>query len=182
MAADRRDSDPKPLIPELKVSEAAKRTSPMQPMGGMPAGPPAPPPPAAAIFGQPAIHGMTGPQQQQQLIFMQQQIRAQQLAALQVIVYILSFSCLFTYSTVYLLFSGKSAHGSTFINASPAYGSTSRSTNARLTPTPHATLRSSTSTSRPSWPTPWFHASSWQCWRWSFSIFFARSVSPSAGR
>ena len=84
MAADRRDSDPKPLIPELKVSEAAKRTSPMQPMGGMPAGPPAPPPPAAAIFGQPAIHGMTGPQQQQQLIFMQQQIRAQQLAALQV--------------------------------------------------------------------------------------------------
>ena len=84
MAADRRDSDPKPLIPELKVSEAAKRTSPMQTMGGMPAGPPAPPPPAAAIFGQPAIHGMTGPQQQQQLIFMQQQIRAQQLAALQV--------------------------------------------------------------------------------------------------
>ena len=84
MAADRRDSDPKPLIPELKVSEAAKRTSPMQSMGGMPAGQPAPPPPAAAIFGQPAIHGMTGPQQQQQLIFMQQQIRAQQLAALQV--------------------------------------------------------------------------------------------------
>ena len=79
MAADRRDSDPKP-IPELKVSEA-KRSSPI-PIGGLPAGH-APPP--AAIFGQPGIHGMTGPQQQQQLIFMQQQIRAQQLAALQVI-------------------------------------------------------------------------------------------------
>ena len=100
MAADRRDSDPKPLIPELKVSEAAKRTSPMQPMGGMPAGPPAPPPPAAAIFGQPAIHGMTGPQQQQQLIFMQQQIRAQQLAALQVRIRI-SAICLLI-SIVYL--------------------------------------------------------------------------------
>ena len=103
MAADRRDSDPKPLIPELKVSEAAKRTSPMQPMGGMPAGPPAPPPPAAAIFGQPAIHGMTGPQQQQQLIFMQQQIRAQQLAALQVRKVRISAIYLLI-STVYLLF------------------------------------------------------------------------------
>ena len=101
MAADRRDSDPKPLIPELKVSEAAKRTSPMQPMGGMPTGPPAPPPPAAAIFGQPAIHGMTGPQQQQQLIFMQQQIRAQQLAALQVRKVKISAVCLHIL-TVYL--------------------------------------------------------------------------------
>ena len=123
MAADRRDSDPKPLIPELKVSEAAKRTSPMQPMGGMPAGPPAPPPPAAAIFGQPAIHGMTGPQQQQQLIFMQQQIRAQQLAALQVI-----FPNIFiiTFQFHEFFFLGKSAHGSPFTNASPTYGSTSR--------------------------------------------------------
>ena len=86
MAADRRDSDPKPLIPELKVSEA-KRSSPMSVGGPVgPAGPP--PPPPAGMFGQPGIHGMAGPQQQQQLIFMQQQIRAQQLAALHVRLFI----------------------------------------------------------------------------------------------
>merc|ERR1719219_3270829 len=68
VAADRRDSDPKPVIPELKVSTSndkimQQRTSPGSPMHAMPM-------PMAA--------------QQQQLIFMQQQLRAQQqLAALQ---------------------------------------------------------------------------------------------------
>ena len=70
MAADRRDSDPKPLIPELKVSEA-KRSSPM-PVGGPvgpPTGPPGPPP--TRMFGQPGIPRMPpGGPGQQQLIFM----------------------------------------------------------------------------------------------------------------
>jgi len=96
MAADRRDSDPKPVIPELKVStqqplaggaSVAPSEKPQAPSGGQamnlqnrnsPGGvsvqggpqgmmPPRPMPPPAA----------------QQLLFMQQQIRAQQLAALQ---------------------------------------------------------------------------------------------------
>jgi translation initiation factor 4E transporter len=85
MAADRRDSDPKPVIPELKVSSqpsVAPSEKPAQPSGGgainlqnrhSPGGiqgmmpPPRPMPPSA-----------------QQLLFMQQQIRAQQqLAAFQ---------------------------------------------------------------------------------------------------
>lgn len=63
MAADRRDSDPK--IPELKVSTSSSEQKIMQP------------PHLMASGQQQQIH------QQQQLLFMQQ-IRAQQLAALQV--------------------------------------------------------------------------------------------------
>lgn len=62
MAADRRDSDPK--IPELKVDKMQRNPSPGINMIG-----PMPLPPSNS---------------QQQLIFMQQQIRAQQLAAMQV--------------------------------------------------------------------------------------------------
>ena len=110
MAADRRDSDPKPVIPELKVStqqpekatasaamNIQTRNSPGSPKatsaaqaaalaavcgGAIPAGPPQgmmqqPPP-------QPPRPMVAPSAQQQHLLFMQQQIRAQQLAALQV--------------------------------------------------------------------------------------------------
>ena len=91
MAADRRDSDPKPVIPELKVNA----NDPGQKMSlrnsnspGSPRGPPQPPMGNAGppMFGAPAgPGGPLGANPQQPLLFMQQQIRAQQLAALQVL-------------------------------------------------------------------------------------------------
>ena len=103
MAADRRDSDPKPVIPELKVStqqpEKACATTMNMQTGNSPGGggsPRATSAAAAAVCGAipagpqgmmqqppPPTRPMP-PAQQQHLLFMQQQLRAQQLAALQV--------------------------------------------------------------------------------------------------
>ena len=90
MAADRRDSDPKPVIPELKVSQlqqsdkaAAGAAMNMQNRHS----------PLAAAAAAAAAGIVPGPQGMiprpmmppaQQILFMQQQIRAQQLAAIQV--------------------------------------------------------------------------------------------------
>ena len=90
MAADRRDSDPKPVIPELKVSQlqqsdkAAGAAMNMQnrhsPLAAQAAA-------AAAAGIVPGPQGMIPRPMMppaQQILFMQQQIRAQQLAAIQV--------------------------------------------------------------------------------------------------
>ena len=90
MAADRRDSDPKPVIPELKVSQlqqsdkaAGAAAMNMQNRHS----------PLAAAAAAAAAGIVPGPQGMiprpmmppaQQILFMQQQIRAQQLAAIQV--------------------------------------------------------------------------------------------------
>jgi hypothetical protein len=101
MAADRRDSDPKPMIPELKVSTSAvniqdkhRNVSPLGGAGGgisprsmnppnLLGGPMVPPHAGAGPVAAAAAAAQAAAQQQQQLLFMQQQIRAQQLAAIQ---------------------------------------------------------------------------------------------------
>ena len=87
MAADRRDSDPKPVIPELKVSQlqqsdkaaAMNMQNRHSPLAAAAA--------AAAAGIVPGPQGMIPRPMMppaQQILFMQQQIRAQQLAAIQV--------------------------------------------------------------------------------------------------
>ena len=79
MAADRRDSDPKPVIPELKVSTSSDKIAAQSLVGGG-----LNPMPPRTSPGSPRMGMVHSQQQQQQLLFMQQQIRAQQLAAMQV--------------------------------------------------------------------------------------------------